>query len=114
MKRLTHAAWTAEGQSLFGPDSSEWKLICPVCKHVAKVKDWQDVKAPKGAVGFSCIGRYLPTCRDAFGGKGPRPCNYTNGGLFRLGPVIVEFNGTEQLVFEFAPVPKPSRKGGAA
>jgi len=27
----TFASWAAQGQRLFGPDSTDWKFKCPVC-----------------------------------------------------------------------------------
>lgn len=99
----TREAWWAEGERRFGPNMAEWRFVCPACGHVASVADWKNAGASSGEIAFSCIGRRLPECRDAFG-DGPGPCNYAGGGLFRLNPVkvISAMNGHENEVFAFA------------
>lgn len=97
---MTHTEWFTEGERLFGTDIMQWRFVCPSCGHVASVQDWKDAGAPEGAVAFSCIGRYLPQCNEAFNGPGTGPCNYTGGGLFGLNPVDVEGRAT----FAFAKV----------
>lgn len=101
---ITHAAWIAEATRLFGADPLGWRFKCPVCKHVACVKDWKDAGASEGAVAFSCVGRWLPKAEKAFDGKKVTvgPCDYAGGGLFRLNPVRVDHDGTIHEVFEFA------------
>ena len=98
---MTLKEWRAKGEQLFGPDQLKWRFVCPVCKHVASVQDYKDAKAPEGAVGFSCIGRYTGSLNKAFEGNPGEagPCNYAGGGLFRLNPVHVDGNYN---VFEFA------------
>ncbi len=86
---ITAEKWHKQGESLFGPDEMKWRFVCPACGHVASVQDYKDAAAPQGAVGFSCIGRFLPDPREAFG-SGPGPCNYAGGGLIRLNPVDVD------------------------
>lgn len=100
LTKFTHEQWEAEGTRRFGPDQMAWRFVCPVCGHIASVADYKAAGAPVGAVAFSCIGRYLPNPREAFGGKGPGPCNYTGGGLFGLNPVAIE--GRASNVFAFA------------
>ncbi len=100
----THEEWLQRAEQLFGADAHAWRFVCPVCKHVAAAADWKAAGAPQGAVAFSCVGRWLPTARSAFDGKGPGPCNYTGGGLFALNPVTVVFpDGATHSVFDFAP-----------
>jgi hypothetical protein len=94
---MTEAEWNAEGERLFGPDQLKWKFVCPACGHIASVQDWKDAGAKSEAAAFSCVGRWLAWCRDAFE-SGPGPCNYAGGGLFRLNPVHVG----EHQVFAFA------------
>lgn len=102
---LTQAAWVKRARELFGDDQLTWRFICPICKHVATVADWKNAGAPEGAVAFSCVGRWLPDARKAFGkDTGPGPCDYTGGGLFRLNPVTVVLPGDRTMqVFDFAP-----------
>jgi hypothetical protein len=92
--------WYEQGKRLFGPDMRDWKFVCPVCGYVAKAQEWIDAGAPQNAVGFSCIGRWAGAKREAFGGKGPGPCDYAGGGLFRLNPVKVYNSNT--AMFKFA------------
>jgi len=107
-RELTHNEWIGEAQILFGTDPAQWAFRCPVCKHVATVQDYKNAGAPEGAVGFSCIGRWMDKPENAFdvpagetAQKGP--CNYAGGGLIRLNPVTVAFpDGGKRQVFEFA------------
>lgn len=98
MKEMTYEEWTNEAKSLFGDDVMKWRFVCPACGHVASVQDYFDAGAPSGAIAFSCIGRYSENPRDAFDKSKPGPCNYTNGDLIRLGPVLVD----GQHTFDFA------------
>lgn len=87
--KLPYAQWLARGTQLFGPDRMLWRFRCPICGHVAAVQDWRAAGAPEGTVGFSCVGRWLPGSRRAFGGQGPGPCDYAGGGLFQCNPIRV-------------------------
>ena len=102
--KFTHADWKAEAVRRFGADPLGWKFVCPSCGHVASVKDWKDAGAPEGAVAFSCIGRYTGADDAKTFGRVGGHCNYTGGGLFRLNPVEVEFEGKVEAVFAFAEV----------
>jgi len=99
---MTVEEWRARGRELFGDDDMKWAFICPVCKHVATARDYREAGAGSGSVGFSCIGRFLPKCRDAFFEEGPGPCNYTGGGLFGLNPVRVTTEKGPIDMFDFA------------
>ena len=83
----------------FGPDEMKWKFVCPACGYVASPEDWKNVGAKESHVAFSCTGRFLDSCRDAFE-KGPGPCNYAGGGLIGLNPV--EIDGCTARYFAFA------------
>jgi hypothetical protein len=87
-RTLTHEEWVAEGTRLFGPDTMQWRFVCPVCGYIATGNEWLAAGAPAGAIGFSCVGRWTGG-RGAFEGNGPGPCNYAGGGLFHLNPVRV-------------------------
>jgi hypothetical protein len=104
MRTITHEEWMTEAKSRFGNDAMKWSFECPVCKHIAAVKDWHDAKAPEGAIAFSCVGRYVGgKVRNAFEEEGKGPCNYAGGGLFALNPVTVTGGpGGDHHVFEFA------------
>ena len=103
MRTLTHDEWKAEATKRFGTKVLAWRFVCPCCKHVASVADWQKVGAKEGAIAFSCVGRWTEKPRKAFEEGGPGPCNYTGGGLFNLNPVKVTGGpGGDHHVFEFA------------
>lgn len=105
MRTVTYEEWLAEAERRFGKNAMDWRFECPVCKHVASVKDWKDAGASEGEVAFSCVGRRADKPRNAFEEEGKGPCNYAGGGLFRLNPVKVTGGpGGDHSVFEFATV----------
>lgn len=103
---MTLAEWRAKGKSLFGPDSSKWRFICPICGHVASVQDWRDLGA-ENAIAFSCVGRFQEKnpLREALVKKGekvPGPCDYTGGGLLKFNPIhVTDDDGMEESLFAF-------------
>lgn len=104
-RTMTDDEWNAEAVRRFGRSVLDWRFVCPACGHVAAVRDWQAAGAPEGAIAYSCVGRYLPSCREAFGGEGPGPCNYAGGGLFGLNPItVIRSDGKPHDVFAFAEV----------
>ena len=104
IRTITSKEWRSEGESLFGPNMMDWKFICPVCGHIAAGHDWKAAGSTPNAIGFSCVGRWLDSKRDAFEGKGNGPCNYAGGGLFKMNPVTVtpDDGGEPITMFEFA------------
>jgi len=107
IRKITEEEWRKEAIEKFGEDPLNWKFICPICGYVASVQDWKDVGASEGEAAFSCIGRRTNNPKLAFGGapdKKVGPCDYAGGGLFRVNPVHVEFDGGVRETFEFAPV----------
>jgi hypothetical protein len=111
--KLTHSEWLKESEKRY-PDGNV-AFICPVCKHRQTVSEYRSVNAPDGTIGFSCIGRFLDTCRAAFGGPGAGkersgPCDYAGGGLFPLNPITIvckKPDGSEEeiQIFDFADDP---------
>lgn len=87
----TYDEWKAEGNRLFGPTLLDWRFVCPVCGHVATARDWKAAGAPEGAIGFSCVGRYLDKCPALSTREGPGPCDYSGGGLIGLNPLALRF-----------------------
>lgn len=103
--KLTSAEWEAEGERRFGKERWNWKFKCPICKSIMTGVDYKNAGAPEGAVGFSCIGRYIPKEKSqrALGSKkviDGKPCDYTGGGLFKLNPIEIIEDGSTW--FEFA------------
>jgi hypothetical protein len=101
-RTISESEWRAEGAKRFGEDTSKWRFVCPVCRHVATPADWRAVKAPDNAIAFSCVGRWMPNAAEAFRKIHKGPCNYAGGGLFRLNPVVVESGDVRHEMFEFA------------
>ncbi len=106
---MTHEEWIAKGEELFGPNFEDWAFECPICKNIAKVKDFKEF-ADEGATPNSaykeCIGRYKPDAVPVFcderTGK-EKPCNYAAYGLFKfVAPVTVIMDGKEVSCFAFA------------
>lgn len=111
---MTHDEWMAEGTRRFGADVFKWKFVCPICKHVASVDEFEKYK-PQGATPDSasqvCIGRYSGSKFKAFPGEGEKqgqPCNYALFGLFKLPGVIVTGSPyadfKDRMAFAFAEV----------
>ena len=105
MRTTTYEQWISDAKARFGENAMDWRFECPVCNHVASVKDWRDAKAPESAIAFSCVGRYLDgRARSAFEEKGAGPCTYAGFGLFNFNPVKVTGGpGGDYNMFEFAP-----------
>lgn len=107
MITITHAEWLAELRKR-GEQARQVKFVCPSCGHAQSGQDFLDLgMTPEQAAskaGFSCIGRWLPTCQEAFTG-GPGPCNYAGGGLIGLNPIRVIAGEKTIAVFDFAEDP---------
>lgn len=107
MITITHAEWLAELRKR-GEQARLVKFRCPSCGYEQSGQDFLDLgMTPEQAAskaGFSCIGRWLPTCREAFTG-GPGPCNYAGGGLIGLNPIRVIAGDKTIAVFDFADSP---------
>jgi hypothetical protein len=109
VRRMTLQEWSDEGTRRFGPIQMKWKFVCPACGFVQSVEDFRPFKAHGATVEdarFNCIGRFAGPKREALGGNGPGPCNYTSGGLFDLRKLTVVLpDGKEIRTFDFAEVP---------
>lgn len=106
---LSHEQWLQEAERRYGPKLRNIRFRCPACGHVQSGQDFIDLgMSPAQAAqraGFSCIGRWMPAAREAFGGSGPGPCNYAGAGLFRIAPIMVSTEQGTQFVFDFADEP---------
>lgn len=107
---ISHQEWLREAERRYGKSLRNLRFKCPVCGHVQSGQDFLDLgMSPEHAaarVGFSCIGRLIAGSRRAFGGSGAGPCDFTNGGLFTIGPVVVQMDGSDPLhMFDFADQP---------
>ncbi len=108
MIRLTREQWKAEAERRYGPQARNWRFRCPSRGYVQSGEDFLAlVMTAEEAVArfaFSCIGRWMPECQEAFTG-GPGPCDYAGGGLIRIAPVCVVTEGEEVFCFDFADGP---------
>ena len=114
MQKMTVKEWREIGEKLYGPDPKGWKFRCPSCGGVQTIQDFEAIEGFTGDASrfayFSCIGRMLPKCSQAFD-DGPPPCNYTTGGLINISPLyVIDEEGKERPAFAFAGMP-PSRPG---
>lgn len=102
--RLTHAEWIAKAEKRFGKDAQKWAFKCPSCGHTATVAEYKAAGATEGQVGFNCIGRHAggDDVVNIFEKDKGQGCNYTQGGLFTLAPIIVEQDGRDHPIFDFA------------
>jgi hypothetical protein len=109
---LSFLEFMRAGTARYGPDIAGWKFRCPVCGHVQSINDFRPFKdqgATADDVRFNCLGRFLPTCRKAFGGNGPGPCDYTTGGLFNVTPLTIKTDTGPVHSFDFADQPLAPR-----
>lgn len=117
MITLTQEQWLAEATKRYGSLGRDFRFRCPACGHVQSGDDFLALGMTPELVtkrlGFSCIGRWMPECREAFA-KGPGPCNYAGGGLIRIGPVLVSLDGKVLHVFDFADEPLVETRTPAA
>ncbi len=98
----TYAEWLAEAERRFGPYTTNWRFVCPVCGHVASKQDYLEAGAPEAAVGYSCVGRWIAGSKQAFSKKGAGPCTYAGGGLIQRNPVRIVHDGHVFRFFAFA------------
>ena len=88
--------WRERGHKFFGKDMKEWRWKCPSCGNTQGYHDFEaliergDLEKEfkiEEVVYFSCIGRFDKSIKaeSMYAGKGP--CNYTCGGLFKIGPI---------------------------
>lgn len=93
--------WRARGKELFGEDFTKWRFRCPVCGHVQTFQDFVDLGLTKedacGVFYFSCIGRWMEDTKGTLKNK-KSPCDYTCGGLLRLGDFVKNNEGKDICV----------------
>lgn len=91
IKRYTADEWRLEGRRRFGDDVMNWKFLCPMCGHVASVRDFKNAGASGPDCAYTeCIGRYI--------GKGSQKkddssgCDWCCYGLYGIpqGGIIVD------------------------
>ncbi len=115
---MTRDEWLAEAVKRFGKNAKKWRFVCPVCKTEQGIEDFlehtelsEDEIA--NVIAFSCIGRWAKGGCDHQGlstkpveksasAKPAIGCDYAGGGLFRLNPVKVEWQGKVHGTFAFA------------
>ena len=105
-KVMTQSEWMEEGKRKFGEDFKNWKFQCPMCGHIASIKDFKDAGADSPNCAYQeCIGRYTgqgsPKEGDSSG------CNWAAYGLFGIPNekgiiVIADDDGIGTECFDFA------------
>ena len=93
--------WRQEARERFGELGRNWKFICPACQHVQTGKDFADkldieLKEAANLVLQNCIGRHVKD-------EGCDWASYGFLGTLGKGRIIVEPNGEETEIFDFAP-----------
>ena len=115
MKTMELSEFLAEAEKRFGPNSADWKFVCPACGTSQSARDLVAAGVPKEKVdsyiGFSCIGRFTNQ-----GDKGitmkqqgkpwNKGCNWTLGGLFSIHELTVIKDGVRHAHFDLAPAPR--------
>jgi hypothetical protein len=85
---------------------ADMRFRCPNCGHVQSLQDFINLGMTKeeatNRVYFSCIGRFnKDQSHNGTLGDGKSPCDYTCGGLIKLGDII--HDGKEDIyTFPFA------------
>ena len=99
--------WQKQGAALFGADTKRWRFVCPVCGYQALAQEWKDAGAPAGAIGFSCVGRWLGRRSGKTFDGDDCPCDYAGGGLFGFNPVIIDVGDGKTLAMMAFVEPRP-------
>lgn len=105
-KVMAKQEWLEEGKHRFGADFTKWKFQCPMCGHIASIKEFKEAgaKDPNSAY-QECIGRYTgkgsPKEGDSSG------CNWAAYGLLGIPNgkgiiVIADDDETGIECFDFA------------
>ncbi len=106
--------WRREAEKRYGEMHRKIRFRCPSCGYEQSGEDFLKLgMTPEqvvSKVGFSCIGRQMQNCQDAFTGP-PGPCNYAGGGLIRIAPIRVMDGTKEVYVFDFADDPLEKANG---
>ena len=99
--------WMAEGERLFGKDFMQWKFRCPMCGHVASIREFKEAGAKDPNVAYQeCIGRYRGAGAPGAKDGNPDGCNWAAYGLFGIpndkGRLILSEDGTVVEAFDYA------------
>ena len=105
-KVMTQREWMEEGKRRFGEDFMNWKFQCPMCGHIASIREFRDAGADNPNSAYQeCIGRYTgkgsPQKDDSSG------CNWAAYGFLGIPNgkgiiVISDDDGTGPDCFDFA------------
>lgn len=97
--------WRKEASVKFGARGRNWKFFCPKCGNVQSGQDFVDrghtLEQAANNAYVDCIGRH-------FEGVG---CNWAAYGLFGTlgkGRIVIDEDGKEHEIFDFAPVEEVS------
>ena len=91
---VTLEAWQREMKEKFPLGSSTVAFICPACKNVATVADFENAGLTSNDAPQQCLFRTTE----------PSRCDWVAFGLFRGPRIVIAEDGHEIPVFEFAEV----------
>lgn len=102
-KIMEKEEWLKEGKKRFGEDFMKWRFRCPMCGHIASVKEFIEAGADDPNCAYQeCIGRY----KDAPVTGDTRQCFWTAYGIDGLlngkGIIVIEDDGKGTKCFDFA------------
>lgn len=104
MKYNSVKEWQDEAKRRFGPDMMDWKFRCPMCGHVASIRDFKKAGAKSPNCAYQeCIGRYTGKGSPKEGDdSGCDWCAYGLFGIPREHDTVVADDGKEIDVYPFA------------
>ena len=104
MIEQTLEQWRKEGKKKFGEDISNWKFVCPACKKISSVGDFEKLGAEVDDAYQNCIGRFNGKGKPP-SGDNPDGCDWASYGLLGTcgkGRLIKHSNDRVTAVFDFA------------
>lgn len=106
-KVMTQEEWMTEGERRFGEDFMDWKFVCPMCGHIASIREFKEAGADGPNCAYQeCIGRYMGKGSPAKGDSSG--CNWAAYGLFGIpngkGIIVIADDDIGTECFDFAEV----------
>lgn len=99
-RRVTYAAWLAEGAALFGSDRRGWWFQCPACGFEQAARETRVAGVSLSMAAMFC---FRDQSGEAVEGAAPCACGLDGYAGAGLHPVVIVFeDGSVVSVFEFA------------